>query len=195
MPFKYIRLKIMRRIKKIMSRSVKLNLRHFRVLWLFTILSIICSACTISPKISPEILIPDTQKSQTVSYKAPQHPFTITQSDSADRAWINPATGSIISYQSICNESLDPNLETILQKFTSDLANKNFLKRTSMQYNGRQSERVLVSGQLDGIAVHLEFVFFKKNSCSYTLSFISLPEHFDKGTDAFNNFIKGFTVQ
>lgn len=172
-----------------MSRSVRLTFRSSWLLWPFAFLLAVCPAC-ISFKISPDI-----QKSQTVSHQAPQSPFILTQSKNADRAWIDPATGSIISFQSICNESLDPNLETILQKSTSELIDKKFLKRTKMQYNGRQSERVLVSGQLDGVTIHLEFLFFKKNSCSYTLSFISLPEHFNKGTDAFNNFIRDFKVQ
>ena len=158
-------------------------------LWPFAFLLIVCPAC-ISLKISP-----DTQKSQSVSYKEPSSPFVATQSANADRAWIDHDTGSIISYQSICNESIDPDLETILQKSTSELLGKKFLKRTRMQYNGRQAERVLVSGQLDGVMVNLEFVFFKKNSCSYTLTFTSLPEHFKKSTDTFNNFIDGFKVQ
>ena len=172
-----------------MRRIVRLAFRSSWLLWPFAFLLAVCPAC-FSLKISP-----DTQKSQTVFYQAPQLPFILTQSKSADRAWIDPATGSIISFQSICNESLDLSLETILQKSTSDLMDKKFLKRTNMQYNGRQSERVLVSGQLDGVTVRLEFIFFKKNSCSYTLSFISLPEHFNKGTDVFNSFIKDFKVQ
>lgn len=163
--------------------------RYFRSLWFSAFLLMVCSGC-ISFKISP-----DTQKSQSVSYKKPSSPFVETQSASADKAWIDPETGSIISYQSICNESIDPDLETILQKSTSELSGRRFLKRTGIQYNSRRAERIFVSGQLDGVKVNLEFVIFKKNSCSYTLSFISLPEHFDKSKDAFNSFIDGFKVQ
>ena len=163
--------------------------RCFGVLWLCVFLLMVCPAC-ISFKISP-----DTQKSQSVSYKEPSSPFVETQSANADKTWIDFETGSIISYQSICNESIDPDLETILQKSTSELLDRKTLKRTRMQYNSRRAERVFISGQLDGVKVNLEFVIFKKNSCSYTLSFIGLPEHFDKNKGAFNNFIDGFKVQ
>ena len=174
--------KVMRVAKFVFRRS-------YWSLWHFALLLIICPAC-ISFKISP-----DTQKSQSVSYQEPSSPFVVTDSASADRAWMDPDTGSTISYQSICNESIDPDLETILQKSTSELLDKKILKRTRMQYNGRRAERVLVSGQIDGVIVNLEFVFFKKNACSYTLTFTSLPEHFKKSADIFNNFIDGFKVQ
>ncbi len=163
--------------------------RYFGSLWLCVFLLMICSAC-ISFKISP-----DTKKSQSVSYQEPSSPFFETQQAGADKAWIDEETGNIISYQSICNESIDPDLETILQKSTSELLDRKILKRTRMEYNSRQAERIFVSGQLDGVKVNLEFVIFKKNSCSYTLSFIGLTEHFDKSKDAFSSFIDGFKVQ
>ena len=162
---------------------------HFRLLWCCVFLLMICSAC-ISFKISP-----DTKRSQAVSYHEPSSPFIETQLTNADKAWIDEETGNIISYQSICNESIDPDLETILQKSTSELLDRKILKKTNMEYNSRRAERVLISGQLDGVSVNLEFVIFKKNSCSYTLSFIGLPEHFNKSKDAFSNFIDGFKVQ
>lgn len=147
------------------------------------------SAC-VSLKLSPQ-----TQRSNKVDYKSPEHPFAPTQSESADVAWIDQQTGNIISYQSICNESLDPDLDTILKKSTLGLTNKRILKRTSIDYNARKANRISVSGQVDGVDVRLEFVLFKKNACSYTLSFVGLPEHFNKAIDAFNQFVEGFKVK
>ena len=149
----------------------------------------VLSAC-VSLKFSPQ-----TQRSNKVDYKPPVSPFILTQSDSADVAWIDQETGNIISYQSICNESLDPDLNTILKKSTLGLTNKKILKRTSMDYNARKADRITVSGQMDGVDVRLEFVLFKKNACSYTLSFVGLPEHFNKATEVFNQFVKEFKVQ
>ena len=181
--------KTMKAQKLFIENELRLYKSYKTTLWLTAFLLMICPAC-ISLKISP-----DTQRSQSVSYNQPASPFTETQSTNADKAWIDLETGSIISYQSICNESIDPDLDTILQKSTAELLDRKILKRTRIEYNSRRAERVLVSGQLDGVKVHLEFVIFKKNSCSYTLNFISLPEHFKKSTDIFNKFIDGFKVQ
>ena len=181
-------LKQMKAQKPFIETGLRLYKPCRATLWLVVFL-FICPAC-ISLKISP-----DTQRSQSVSYNKPSSPFIETQSTNADKAWIDLETGSIISYQSICNEAIDPDLDTILQKSTSELLDRKISKRTRIDYNGRRAERVLVSGQLDGVQVNLEFVIFKKNSCSYTLSFISLPEHFQKSIDTFNKFIDGFKVQ
>ena len=146
-------------------------------------------AC-VSLKLSPQI-----KRSDGVTYQALSSPFVRTQSDSADEAWIDPNTGNIISYQSICKETLDPDLNTILQRSISGLTRKKFLKRTSIDYNARRANRILVSGQLDGVDIRLEFVLFKKNACSYTLSLVGLPEHFAKASKAFDQFIEGFQVK
>lgn len=162
--------------------------RYWAFVGLFLIGALL-SAC-VSFKLSPQ-----TQKSQRVSYQPPKAPFITTRSESADMAWIDSQTGNIISYQSICNESLDPDLNTILQKSTSGLTDKKFLKRNSMDYNARKATRVLMSGQLDGVTVHLDFVLLKKNACSYILSLVGLPEHFDKAKDVFHQFMEGFKIK
>ncbi len=164
---------------------MRLWIRSALLLWPF----IMCSAC-ISFRLAPE-----TQRSKTIYYQPPSVPFIVMSSHSADKAWIDSQTGNIISFQSICNESIDPDIGTILQKSTSELIDKKILKESQQEYNGRKSERFLVSGELDGVTVHLDFLFFKKNACNYTLNFVALPEHFDKGIEVFNNFIEGFKVQ
>ncbi|MCB0393413.1 MAG: hypothetical protein KDD25_02570 [Bdellovibrionales bacterium] len=156
-------------------------------------LVLLAAACTSC--ISLSVGGSKTKKSDKVKYLAPNKDFTSTTVESADAAWINKKRGTTISYQSACEESTEPSLDTIVGNAITDINEKEVLESTNFIFNDRKAFRSKVSGTVDGIPVHLDLVAFKKNGCSYLLTYVSLREHFNKDLNQFEKFVRSFKAE
>jgi hypothetical protein len=133
-------------------------------------------------------------KSKDVSFKSPDKPFKSSQSPNSDEIWESTNTASTISYYSSCSEN-EPSLKSILSSSLQGLENFKILKEDNIQINEREGINSVVEGQLEGVPVKLQVIVFKKNSCSYHLTYVALKENFDKEVNDFNNFRKNFSVK
>lgn len=149
-------------------------------------ISAIINGC-VSVQIPPTII----EKAKNISHKAPASPFKYSKSKSSDQMWVSNKTASTISYFTSCSPS-EPTLKAIRTNAFASLESVEVSKEENVQINEREGLKSNIEGKLEGVPVKVQFIVFKKNSCSYHLSYVALKENFDKEVDAFTNFIKTF---
>lgn len=133
-----------------------------------------------------------TSKASDVDFTEPSASFRNVKVADTDEAWQSSTTGNSISYISECGPSSDLSLEAIQQDSLSGLNNRDILDSKEVDYNGRAALRTLASGKTDGIDVKVDLMIFKKNGCSYTLSYIGVANEFESERSVFNKFLEGF---
>ena len=162
-----------------------LKLQHVAFIFLFgSLLS--CVSVDLKPK-APT-------KSKIYRFAEPQAPFKKMDSDQADHAWQNSKNGNTIAVLSECSETRDPSLSGIESETINALTNPQTLKTENIQFSDRGALHTVVEGQVDGVNVKMEILTLKKNSCSYTLSYIGRSKTFEKDQPSFNQFLKGFVI-
>ncbi len=141
------------------------------------------------------VKIPTTtiEKAKNVSFKAPAAPFKSARSLGADEMWTSATTASTISFFTSCSNS-EPALKTIRATAFSSLEGMEVTKEEFVNINARQGLKSIIEGRLEGVPVKIQFLVFKKNSCSYHLSYVALKENFEKELSFFNTFINNFRV-
>lgn len=143
-----------------------------------------CLSVNIGPK-GPD-------RSAHVVLKMPPKPYEQLNDEHADGAWQNRKNGNSISYLSICNDASDPSLESVSRELLSELVDVRMIHLGSTTFNARDAIDQEYEGKVDGILTHIRAVIFKKNGCTYTLSYIGVPHSFDADRTLFDNFLKGF---
>lgn len=131
------------------------------------------------------------EKAKNVSYKAPNAPFKSSNSASSDAMWVSSKTASTITYFTSCSSS-EPQLKTIRSTAFASLENTDISKEESILLNDREALKSNIEGKLEGVPVKIQFIVFKKNSCSYHLSYVSLKENFEKELEQFTVFVRNF---
>jgi hypothetical protein len=135
-----------------------------------------------------------SMKSETVTFRAPAAPFTTFKTDYVDSAWKNSKNGNSISFLSECNSSADPSLETIYQGLISSINRARSLNKKSYTFNNREALRSTVSGYVDGVQSQFDLIVFKKNNCTYILSYVATEKNFSENLSAFDTFAENFVV-
>lgn len=133
------------------------------------------------------------EKAKNVGFKAPSAPFKSAKSPSSDEMWVSTKTASTISFFTSCSPS-EPALKTIRTTAFSSLENIEISKEESISYNEREALKSNIDGKMEGVPVKIQFLVFKKNSCSYHLSYVALKENFEKELSIFTSFVNNFRV-
>ncbi len=110
-------------------------------------------------------------------------------------AWQNQKSGNTIAVLSECSETHDPTLSDLEEDMSQALTEPKITKTEALTFEGREALRSIIEGKVDGVPVKVDVLTFKKNSCSYTLTYMGRSQGFDKDHQAFENFLKGFKVQ
>ena len=131
-------------------------------------------------------------KSTAVELQAPSKPFELMDNKNADKAWISQKNGNTISYLSDCGSPLDPPLQQIESDTLNFLENLKIISSESRVFNGRESLETWAQGNIDGVAVKMRVLTFKKNNCSYSLVYGGVKDKFNSELGAFDQFLKGF---
>lgn len=132
-------------------------------------------------------------KSDGVKFEAPGVPFRPLES-TADGSWKNKDTGSTIAYQSGCGEAADLPLEALADDLLAGLEDKREVAKSKRPFDGRESLDIEVEGRLDGVVTRNRALVYKKNRCSYTLTYVSLPQFADRDRAQFEKFILSFAA-
>ncbi len=133
-------------------------------------------------------------KSAAVDFKPPAKPFISTDTKSADKAWISQKNGNTISYLSDCGSPIDPPLQQIESDTLNFLENLKILSSETKTFNGRESLETIAQGNVDGVAVKMRVLTFKKNNCSYSLVYGGVKDKFNSELGEFDHFLQGFKV-
>lgn len=151
-------------------------------------------ALLITSCVSVKIKTESPTKSNEYSFVKPQGHFTKLGDDQTDHAWQNEQTGNTIAVLSECSESRDPSLTALESETIHALNNYKILKSQEFNFQARAARRSLVEGTVDGIAVKMDVLTFKKNSCAYTITYMGRASGFASEQEEFESFLKGFVV-
>lgn len=149
--------------------------------------------CNFTACVSVNLGAGKVEKSSGVHVEVPGTPFVAIDSK-ADSAWKSKITGSTIAYQSGCGESADLPLEALAEELFSGLEEKSEISKRRRPFDGREGLEVEIEGKLDGVLTRIRSLVYKKNHCSYTITFISLPQNLERDKPAFEKFILGFAA-
>ena len=134
------------------------------------------------------------EKADNISFKAPEAPFQSAKSPSSDEMWISSKTASTISFYTSCSPS-EPPLKNIRASAFAGLESMNISKEENITMSEREALKSDIEGKAEGVPVKIQFIVFKKNSCSYHLSYVSLKENFEKEIAHFTKFVRNFRAQ
>jgi len=136
----------------------------------------------------------EVERAKDVSFRPPSEPFVRIKAEGADQAWRNSKTSTLISYLSTCGDRTDPSLELIQSELLSAFEKPAVLKTQSFSFNKRAAIRSEAMGLIDGIQTKIDLLVFKKNGCTYSLTYVGQPESFALNQPQFEEFIKSFEV-
>lgn len=159
---------------------------HFKLKFIFYLLPLAITSC-ISIGVSK-----DPEPAKNLSYSTPAAPFSDLKSKTGDKAWLSKTTGNTISFISDCSANSDPSLETLEAESLSGIDKLEVIESNQKDYNQRISRETIASGSVDGIAIKIKVISFKKNSCNYNLLFAGKKDKFDSELGIFNNFTESF---
>ncbi|MEI7973510.1 MAG: hypothetical protein WCH11_04000, partial [Bdellovibrio sp.] len=87
---------------------------------------------------------------------------------------------------------------TSLQELQNDswnsLKSLKVLSQKELEFNSRAALESSVEGGLDGAKVRMQLLVFRKNGCSYILSFVGRPSLQSQELQVFEQFKQGFVV-
>lgn len=145
------------------------KIRHF--FFAAALLISATSAC-----VSVNIGASKTEKSSGVSFTSPDGSFKVVESKQADAAWNNGATGSTIAFQSTCGDRPDSPLESIAEDLFNGFEDSKTLRQERIPFDGREALDRETEGKVDGVMTRVRAIIYKKNSCSYVLTFVALTK-------------------
>ena len=148
------------------------------------------SAC-VSVNIGPKAGL----KSSEVKFSAPPAPFDAIGNVPADGAWQNKKNGNTISFYSVCNDPADPPIDVVMRDLFAELEGLKTVHTENRTFDSREALDTEVEGRLDGVPTRIHAVVYKKNSCTYTLSYIGVPKSFEEDRPRFANFLGNFRAQ
>ena len=160
-------------------------MNHIAVLLSFFILPIV--GC-----VSVNLGAGKVEKASDVQFQEPKPPFQKIDNPTVDLSWQNIKNGNTIAFLSECNAKAEISIQTMETESLAALSNLKILKSEMKEFNEREAKEILAEGQVDGIAVKIQLMLFKKNSCNYTLSFVGRKKVFDKDTSEFQTFLIEF---
>lgn len=126
-----------------------------------------------------------------VKINEPSQGFSRIGNTNADVAWQSQKTANTISYLSECPQT-ESSLESVTNEFHSVLTSLKILNKDTKFYNGRESLWTQSEGKLDGIEMKIASVVFKRNGCSYLLTYVARKDRFKEEYSAFQQFLDGF---
>ncbi len=135
-----------------------------------------------------------TQKSNFVQFSTPPVPFEEIKTESGDKTWLSGKTGNTISFLSECNSPAEQTLEELLKDSVSFINNKKSISTSTQMFNQRSALHSRLTGNVDGVDVEIYMILFRKNQCSYILSYGGTQRNFENEFLVFKKFLEDFRV-
>jgi hypothetical protein len=148
---------------------------------------LLCAGC-----VSVDLGAGRAKRASNVVYTEPSGNFHRINNSTVDYAWQDSTNGNTLAYLSECDPKSDIPLKTLEDEYLGALDNAQVISSKELDYNNRDAIQTIAGGHVDGVAVCMEVVIFKKNDCNYTLSFVGREKYFSADEKIFQNFIQGF---
>ena len=154
----------------------------------------VLSTTVISGCVSVSIQTPKISKSKDILFVPPGEPFKSIKNETVDSAWQSTKNGNTLAFLSECSEKHDPALKTMESENLSALTNLQIISSTTAVFNDRESLETTVDGLVDGIPIRMSLLLFKKNGCSFTITYVGRQKYFDNNKNIYEVFKKEFKL-
>lgn len=119
-----------------------------------------------------------------------------TREESPEKALIfrEKTTRSTIATDALCGENFDDaSLEILSRHLIMGIDDLTMGTREKRMLADREALSTLWTGKLDGVAVSLQTVVLKKNTCLFDFYYIASPSDFAVSKADFEKFVNGFS--
>jgi hypothetical protein len=158
--------------------------------FIFTFFTLVLMGACVSVNLGKS----ESQRSREAKWTSPKAPFVELKSIHLDKTWRNNKNGNTISYLSDCHNPADPSLENIFKGITSEIEEVTVVQSDRVDYNSREALHTTVEGAVDGVPTRFELMIFKKNDCTYILTYATTAKAFAENQRDFNSFVREFNV-
>lgn len=132
--------------------------------------------------------------SKDIQFKDPQSGFSKVNL-SVYPAWKNAKTGNVISLVSDCNENDPSSLAALHQLITASIENAKVTKQETLTFKEKPALLYMTEGQLDGQAIWVRSISFKRKDCGYVSSLSGKPSSLESDLSTFNSFNESFSFE
>ncbi len=160
--------------------------------FLFLSLILIAISASLAGCISMNVGGKPAEKAQELSYTDPAKPFSKIQKEGFDRVWQSKSTGNSIAYLSECKTATEPSLTAMEAETLNVNQDTKLISSKESTFNQRGSLETLAEAKLDGVEIKMAFLFFKKNGCQFTLSYVGRSKNFESEFEHFEKFKRNF---
>ncbi len=129
-----------------------------------------------------------------MKFQRPPRTFKNLHSLDVDDSWREKQNGNTISVLSECHDSPNPSLEQIQSGVISEITDAQPLETEQITFNNRDAIHSIIDGNVDGIATRFELVIFKKDDCTFILTYAGVAKAFGNNQRDFERFVKEFRV-
>ena len=105
---------------------------------------------------------------------------------------VSTATLGTNAANASCAERGDPPLRVLLNHLMFGFTDRKVLHEETVQLDGREAIRAVLTARLDGIPRRLHVYIVKKDGCVFDLQYEAPEKTFDTGLPSFAEFVKGF---
>lgn len=179
--------------RPIKAVTLKSPTKKLLVLLPFILLMIAASACAVFGNSDPR-----ADKSTEYKIDFADSLWTQISPDLADLAYLNNATGSIMTSNSQCKKYEKSTLDQLADNVVrgSGLEGIEIIEKKESKFSDRDALEMTVQGKIDGVKTFIRLLTVKKNRCVYDFTLISNTEKsFKKDQKNFEAFLKTVTIK
>lgn len=152
------------------------------------------------------LLFPDRTAPKSVSYQisppgSPWNKLAVGEetnsldSMKADLAYENPATGAIISLNSLCRKYTNTSLESMTNNLVRGIEQRQVIERKETKIAGADALDTFFQGTVDNVRLNIRTVVLMKNSCTYDFIYVVMPKREGDSRAAFETFLASFRAE
>lgn len=90
-----------------------------------------------------------------------------------DLAWVNRASGHVLSVNATCDDHGDPGLDVLTTHLLFGFTDRTLKSRETKRLDGRDALLSNYLAKLDGVPVEIDLAVLKKNNCVHDFIYIS----------------------
>ncbi len=132
--------------------------------------------------------------SSEVAYTAPQTNFKKINR-SVFPAWKNSKTNNVISIVSDCNENSAITLAGLNQLILDSVEQAKLIKQQQIVFKNKPALLSFGEGALDGAAIEIRSMSFKRKNCGYVTSLSGKPNTLDQDQKYYDAFNESLTFE
>lgn len=124
---------------------------------------------------------------------APGAGWVAVAAGGADHAWFHDGWGAALYTDSNCGPRYrELQIENLSTELFAGLTSVVDRKEERRMVGGREGLLRVIYGKLDGVEMNVAALTVNRDACTYDLTYIVPPEHFDAGWPAFEALLDGF---